>query len=132
MARLLIADDHVDTTRLYHFLLAQRGHQVHCASDVDQAIALGRATAPDLAICDWEFVDREGGLELAKTLCEEAPLLRLMFVSGHPPAALWPRLDGLRVTSILWKPVEPADLVREVERALASEANGCGAKAEAG
>ena len=127
MARLLIADDDVDTTFLLRTLLAQKGHEVHCACDLEEALAIGRRTEIDLAICDWEFVSTEGGLELAQRLCKEAPLLRLMFISGHPPESLWPRSRSLRVANILSKPLDIPQFYREVERALSKEGDGCGA-----
>ena len=130
MARILVVDDHADTTLLYKALLSLKGHEVHAACAFDDARATARRVMPDLAICDWELITYEGGLELAQTLCAELPDLRLLFLSGHAPERLWPRVKRLRVAGILQKPIAAEELHREVERALMIHPAGCGTPTE--
>jgi DNA-binding NarL/FixJ family response regulator len=84
MIRVLIADDHkIVRDGLRRILAAQPGVEVAAeAADGDQALALVRANAYDVALLDLSMPGLSG-IDLIKRLRIERPGLRLLVLSMH-------------------------------------------------
>ena len=118
---ILVVDDNVLVRESFTELLRHRGYSVLQAGDGEQALAVVRQNAIDLAIIDV-MMPTMGGLEFRQRLADEAPKMETILVTGQPD-----RVEGLveddpdfqtgRV-SILYKPVHPVMLLAEVDKRL--------------
>lgn len=55
--RVLVADEHASSRELLRILLEHQGCEVSEASDGAQAVAMARATLPDLVLLDLDLTD---------------------------------------------------------------------------
>jgi two-component system cell cycle response regulator DivK len=58
--RVLVADEHANSRELLRILLEHEGCEVSEASSGWQAVAVARATLPDLVLLDLDLVQHEG------------------------------------------------------------------------
>ena len=82
MAKILIADDDKDISRLVDTILSAEGHTVIVAPDGNNAMALAIGERPDLILLDKEMPDHDGYfclLQLRK-MGTEVPIIML---TGH-------------------------------------------------
>lgn len=71
--RILLVDDHIDTSSVMKLLLERRGYQVETAADVAGALALAESQHYDLLISDIGLPDGSG-LELMQRIREKKPM----------------------------------------------------------
>jgi PAS domain S-box-containing protein len=115
--RILLVDDHRDTAESLAMLLRQRGFEVVVAYSM--ASALEKASSGfDLLISDLGLPDGSGR-ELAERLAAGGPI-RAIALSGYGAEAdvAASRAAGFRAHLV--KPVEPARLLRVIERVSAA------------
>ncbi|HWT11900.1 MAG TPA: response regulator [Allosphingosinicella sp.] len=82
-AVLLVEDDHLilDSTAR---LLADDGLEVTCASNAEQALAiLGDGRIPSILVTDINLDGPSSGLDLARSVAEAWPDVRLILISGE-------------------------------------------------
>ena len=116
--RILIVEDEAIVAMLFADLLVAMGYEV-CAIEATEAGAIAAAVRcrPDLMIVDAHLVEGSGASAVAAIL--RAGFVPHVFVSG----------DRLREQAIalgsvvLQKPFRESDLVRAIERALATKAS---------
>jgi DNA-binding NtrC family response regulator len=83
--RLLLIDDEEELLVAMSDFFHGRGHQVGCASESEEAIAMVRHHRFDVAIIDLELNSIEGldGFRVLKALRESCPETRIIVYSGH-------------------------------------------------
>ncbi len=129
-AKILIVDDDVDLTKAMQTILESHDYTVLTAADREEGMEKIRTDKPDLAILDVMMSTWEDGFEMARELkkdpeLKKMPILILTSVKDRtgidfkPTAGdpTWCPVDGF-----LDKPVEPDQLLEEVQRLL-SEAS---------
>ena len=80
---ILVVDDNVLVRESFTELLRHRGYSVLQAGDGEQALAVVRQNAIDLAIIDV-MMPTMGGLEFRQRLADEAPKMETILVTGQP------------------------------------------------
>ena len=115
--KLLLVDDDLDVVSLAEEILVDAGYTVVSTSDPAEAVRmLSDSRVPiDLLITD-AFMPGMTGPELARTGLKTRAALRILFMSGDPKA----RSNVRKGDPYLVKPFASKDLVREVEKTLAS------------
>jgi CheY-like chemotaxis protein len=129
-AKILIVDDDVDLTKAMQTILESHDYTVLTAADREEGMEKIRTDKPDLAILDVMMSTWEDGFEMARELkkdpeLKKMPIMILTSVKDRtgidfkPTAGdpTWCPVDGF-----LDKPVEPDQLLEEVQRLL-SEAS---------
>jgi DNA-binding response OmpR family regulator len=81
VARILVIDDDPDIRGLLETALSLSGHDVICAADGVEALALHRATPADIVIVDI-FMPEKEGIETIIELRQEWPALPIIAMSG--------------------------------------------------
>lgn len=113
---LLVEDDLVYRNALVG-TLADAGFLALPAGGVRDALLLGRAQAPDLALVDLRLPDGSG-IDVVRQLAEVAPACRCVVLSGHGtiPAAV----EAMRAGAVdfLTKPVEGPEILAALRDAL--------------
>src|SRR5439155_11345398 len=114
-ASVLVVDDEPDARVLVAETLRADGYDVVEAADGEAALAAAAVHQPDLLVTDV-VMPRVGGVELADRLRRRSPGTRVLYVSGHAPAA-----DGARMlcgAPLLTKPLRRTDLLAAVRHTL--------------
>ena len=117
--RVLIADDDGLTLIVLRKVLSAMGHQVVAeAGDGEQAEALAKSTAPDLAILDIRMPKLDG-LEAARRIQIQKPT-PVIILSAHTESGLGLEAAQAGAHAYLVKPFTAAQLKPAVELALAN------------
>jgi two-component system CheB/CheR fusion protein len=79
--RILVVDDHPDTTKVFKRLLSLEGYTVTTAGDFEEALASAQAEQFDVLLCDICLPDRDG----CDVLAEVRSLypIRSIAITGH-------------------------------------------------
>jgi putative two-component system response regulator len=118
--RLLIADDDSIALELLKDFLTCAGHEVACAEDGEQALALLRAEDFQVLITDWEMPELDGiGLcqAVRRGGLANAGYLYVILLTGHGTVA--ERVRGLSAGAddFMTKPFEPQELLARIQAA---------------
>ena len=117
-ARILVADDDKLMHAVLDDLLAEAGYVVLSAWDGEEALAKGRAEAPDLILLDI-LMPKRNGIEVAQELKGDAatrdiPIVIVSSLAGTPAA------QASKAEAYLQKPIHPHDLMKTVWELLAA------------
>jgi DNA-binding response OmpR family regulator len=123
MAHILVIEDDAYTAKLLSMGLERFGHSVICAGDGTEGIARARAHSPDLILLDV-MLPHMHGFEVLRHL-KQNPMTHAV-----PVMMLTAQTDGRSVLAgidrgadaYLSKPIDFPDLLRRIERCLASRA----------
>ena len=119
MARILIVDDEEMDRILVAEVLREAGHDPVFAPDGLQALQVCRNSNVDLVVTDIVMPELDG-LTLLESLMEEksdAPVIAMSGVTAKDLNAAARK----GAYAVLTKPVDPAELMKELARALAGE-----------
>lgn len=117
---ILAVDDRAVNLSLLRSILEPVGYAVITAATIDEALQAARQRVPDVVVSDMHLV-RADAFDLLAALRNEPALARVPFIvitsSGSSEAA---RLRGLSrgAARYLFRPIEPAMLVAELETCL--------------
>lgn len=122
MADVLLVEDMPDNRDIYRTILAWGGHSVSEAQNGADALVAVRSTRPSIIVMDVTMPVMDG-LEATRRLKAdpETSGIPVIILTAHAYAS--DREDAVRAgaNSYLPKPCAPKDLLREVDRLLASE-----------
>ena len=116
-AKLLLVEDHADTARVMHKLLARHGYHVTVAHTLAQAGELCQQQSFDLLIADLSLPDGDGTELLQAHACSDTPAIAL---TGRAMPDDVARAQKAGFRRHLAKPVALAELLSAVEQALSS------------
>src|SRR5919109_701786 len=119
--RILVAEDETIIRLDLRELLEAAGHEVVAeARDGEEAVALARAHAPELAILDVKM-PRLDGIEAAKRILDERPI-PIVMLTAYDQQELVARAVEAGVFGYLVKPFRESDLMPAIETARARHA----------
>jgi two-component system response regulator GlrR len=121
MARILIVDDDPALLRLLSLRLHYEGHETIEAGGGAAALAHLDQALPELLITDLRMPGMDG-LQLFDAVHRRFPLLPVLMLTANGTIADAVRAMQRGVFGYITKPFEGADLMREVDRALAVSA----------
>jgi DNA-binding response OmpR family regulator len=114
--RILIVEDDDDARVALERLLSRHGYTAVSASNADSALARAKEHNPDIAICDWMLPGDRDGVEVARAI-QRQYRSAVIFVTAYPVAELHKRSLDIQVNAYLSKPLNPQQLLAEVNRA---------------
>jgi len=117
-ARLLIADDLVDSADSLALLMRYAGHEVEIAYDGEAALRLAETQRPDAVILDIQM-PKLNGYEVCRRIREQ-PWGRQMFLialTGCGEEETGKRVNDAGFDHQITKPVDPQNLARLLDRA---------------
>jgi CheY-like chemotaxis protein len=133
MAKILIVDDDRDLVAVMRLVLEREGYRVVDAAGPGEAMVKVEAERPDLVLLDVMMPDATEGFHFVWKLRQragaffaEVPIIIVSAIHDKTELRFYPDSgDGsygageyLPVQDFLDKPVDPADLLRAVSRAL--------------
>jgi two-component system response regulator AtoC len=116
MPKILIVDDDPMQRALISDALTGGGHEPLFAKDGREALEVCRDNPVDLVVTDMVMPELDG-LELLKALVDAHPEIPVIAVSGTSADKL-NRSARFGAHAILIKPLDPKELLREIEGAL--------------
>jgi DNA-binding response OmpR family regulator len=108
--RVLVVDDETDALEILAWLLTDHGCDVRTASDVEEAVAVGKDFQPTLLITDYLLRDDGTGIDVIRDLRDSQPDLRALLVTGMDVAELRHELESIGNVNVLRKPFVWSDL----------------------
>lgn len=119
--RIVVIDDDPDFLDYVRIVLTSNGHTVETCTCSEQGIACIRATRPDLVIVDFMMSYVLDGVAVSRAMREDArladiPILLVSAVVGEQDDQLLTREEKARVDAFLSKPINPAQLLQQVQR----------------
>jgi DNA-binding NtrC family response regulator len=115
MARILLVEDDVNVRLLLEHVLRGEGHDVDPVATVQQALSRIQQRGYDLVVADGKLPDGTG-MTVGDAATAEG--VKTLIITGF---ALLPREELMRFDYLL-KPVRPAELIKAIDRKLASAA----------
>lgn len=125
MGTVLVVDDDRDLVEAYKLAITHYGHEVEAAYSAEEARDfLRRRRPPDAFVLDVMMETRFSGMDLAREVhqqCPRSPIVMLTGVHQVVDRALRfePDETWLPVVKFLDKPVDPAELAKELDAMLA-------------
>ncbi|MFT3771525.1 MAG: response regulator [Minicystis sp.] len=126
---VLVVDDHPPSRQTVAQLLRREGYPVETFDSAGAFLAAARASGAGCALIELHLPDLDG-LGIQAALADRAIPLPVVFLTGdgHAGAAVAAMKAG--AVDFLVKPVDPAELLDAVARALARDAEARAARAE--
>ncbi|MBL8520532.1 MAG: sigma 54-interacting transcriptional regulator [Betaproteobacteria bacterium] len=115
---LVLVDDDPDLLKLLSIRLKSAGHRVNTATSAQQALSMLSAERPDLVVTDLKMAGLDG-MDLFHEIERKHTGLPVIILTAHGsiPDAVAATREG--VFGYLTKPYDPAELIAQIERALA-------------
>jgi DNA-binding response OmpR family regulator len=124
MQRVLIVDDERLVADTLALVFKKSGFQVRAAYSVNEAMQDVRTFKPNLLLCDITMPGKDG-LVLVNEITHELPSCRILVLTGFYSNLKTVRDEARRLSlpvSILTKPCQPDELLREANAVLAATA----------
>lgn len=115
-----VVDDQEDVLSTLTFSLDRQGFRVRGFRSAEDILS-NRGPAPDCVLVDWNLGDRDG-LDVAAYCREHWPETAVLLMSGAATLQVAVQAMRLGAENVLSKPIEPANLAREINAALAARA----------
>ncbi|MGD8406294.1 MAG: response regulator [Anaerolineales bacterium] len=119
MAKILIVDDDIQTTKLLELLLAERGYEATSVNDSSQAIKVAKLENPDLIVLDLMMPEPDG-FKVCRTLREDAQFIftPILIVTALDDTDSKIVAYGAGADNYLIKPYDIDDLADTIKRML--------------
>jgi two-component system, response regulator PdtaR len=115
IAHILVVEDDALLAFDLQQVLSRAGHDViGLARSLDKALHLAETAKPDLALVDYRLDGREDGIMVARHLRQHG--IKVIYVTASADEVRL--IDG--TTEIIPKPFDPTELLKAVERVIAS------------
>jgi CheY-like chemotaxis protein len=121
MQRILVVDDERLVADTLTLVLGKGGFEAKAAYSANDAMERARNFRPDLLLCDITMPGKDG-IQLVNEITQELPACRIMVLTGFYSNLKKVREEASRLclpVSILTKPCQPDDLIREAAAMLA-------------
>ena len=118
-ARVMVVDNDAESRRFMNARLGTAGYAVECVDSAQAALDACVRVRPNLVITDLRLEDMDG-LALLKELKSRWPSMTVIILTAHGTIASAVEATQCGAFGFLVKPVEKAELLGQVERAVAS------------
>jgi CheY-like chemotaxis protein len=122
MQRVLVVDDEQLVADTLTLVFRKSGFDAQTAYSADSAMKAARELQPDLLLCDITMPGKDGHA-LVDQINAEFPACRIIVLTGFYSNLKGVRDQASRLSrpvSVMTKPCQPADLLREAAAVLAS------------
>lgn len=119
MAKILIIDDDIQTTKLLELLLAERGYTATSVNDSTLAIQKAKSTSPDLIILDLMMPEPDG-FKVCRMLREDAQFIftPILIVTALDDTDSKIVAYGAGADSYIIKPYDIEELAKNIKALL--------------
>jgi CheY-like chemotaxis protein len=123
MAKILIVDDDPDFVEAIRMVLEKEGHTVICAENGNRGYQRVKDDHPDLVILDVIMDSVLDGVSMSQQMDDDdatrdIPILMVTSIANTDYAELFPTDDYIHIRGFMSKPIEPARLIKQVNKLL--------------
>lgn len=123
MAKILIVDDDPDFVEATRMILEKAGHSTLSAASGNECYQKMKSEKPDLVILDVIMDTVLDGLTITQRIHEDEeinqiPIIMVTSIANTDYAALFPTDEYIHINAFMSKPVEPAELIRQINKLL--------------
>ncbi len=123
MAKILIVDDDPDFVEATRIVLEKAGHSTLSAASGNECYQKMKSEKPDLVILDVIMDTVLDGLTITQRIHEDEeinqiPIIMVTSIANTDYAALFPTDEYIHINAFMSKPVEPAELIRQINKLL--------------
>ncbi len=123
MAKILIVDDDPDFVEATRMVLEKAGHTTLSAASGNECYQKMKSEKPDLVILDVIMDTVLDGLTITQRIHEDdeinqIPIIMVTSIANTDYAALFPTDEYIHINAFMSKPVEPAELIRQINKLL--------------
>ncbi|RCK74242.1 MAG: twitching motility protein PilH [Anaerolineae bacterium] len=123
MAKILIVDDDPDFVEATRIVLEKAGHTTLSAASGNEGYEKMKAEKPDLVILDVIMDTVLDGLTITQRIHEDEeinkiPIIMVTSIANTDYAALFPTDEYIHINAFMSKPVEAAELIRQINKLL--------------
>ena len=124
MAKILIIDDDVQTTKLLESIVALKGHETVSVHNSMNAVEVANTITPDLILLDI-MMPGISGIELCKIFHSTSDLKDIPVIIVSALDDIGSKKDAFNAGAkdFLTKPVLPKDLLNKIDSLLMNEVN---------
>ncbi len=124
MAKILIIDDDVQTTKLLESIVALKGHKTVAVHNSMNAVEVANTITPDLILLDI-MMPGISGIELCKIFHSTSDLKDIPVIIVSALDDIGSKKDAFNAGAkdFLTKPVLPKDLINKIDSLLMPEIN---------
>jgi len=124
--KILVVDDDPDFVEYTRIVLESQGYQVLTATTVDLALRLMRQEKPDVVLLDVMMSYVLDGITLTRQMCDDPelrriPVIMISAIVSREEAGAFPTDECRSVKAFMTKPVDPANLLRQVGQLIQSQ-----------
>jgi len=121
--KILIVDDDPDFLEYTRIVLESQGYHVRTAATTELALNMMREHKPDIVLLDVMMSYVLDGLNVARQMRDDpelrdVPVIMISAIVSRQEAGLFPTDEYLAVDTFMTKPVDPADLLKQVARLI--------------
>ena len=117
---IMVLDDDVDLLTSVAELLADSGYKVKGFADPESALEFSVDHSFKVGLFDFRLGSLKNGLDVVETLQALGSKANFVLVTADVERATQLRAQGLKVFSLMRKPVQPQELLDQVEQAFAA------------
>ncbi|MCS7247343.1 MAG: response regulator [Anaerolineales bacterium] len=123
MAKILVVDDDPDFVEATRMILEKAGHSTISAASGNECYQKMKSEKPDLVILDVIMDTVLDGLTITQRIHEDEeinhiPIIMVTSIANTDYAALFPTDEYIHINAFMSKPVEPAELIRQINKLL--------------
>ncbi len=123
MAKILIVDDDPDFVEATRMVLEKAGHTTLSAASGNECYQKMKSEKPDVVILDVIMDTVLDGLTITQRIHEDdeinqIPIIMVTSIANTDYAALFPTDEYVHINAFMSKPVEPAELIRQINKLL--------------
>ena len=121
--KILVVDDDPDFVEYTRIVLESQGYQVQTAATAELAFKMMQEDKPDVVLLDVMISYVLDGLNITRQMRDnpklrDIPVIMISAIVSREEAKLFPTDEYLSVDAFLTKPVDPADLLKQVEKLI--------------
>ncbi|MBC8496417.1 MAG: response regulator [Anaerolineales bacterium] len=123
MAKILIVDDDPDFQNATRIVLEKEGHTIFSAKSGNEGYRRAKEDQPDLIVLDVMMDSVLDGLSMSRQMYEDdemrdIPIIMVTSIANTDYAELFPTDDYIHIRAFMSKPIDPAKLIKQVNKLL--------------
>ena len=124
MAKILVVDDDPDFLNATRIVLEKEGHAIIDAKNGDEGYQRSQKEQPDLVILDVMMDSVLDGVSMSQQMHDDEstkaiPILMVTSIANTDYAELFPTDEYIHIRGFMSKPIDPAKLIKQVNKLLA-------------
>jgi len=121
--KILAVDDDLDFLEYTRIVLESQGYAVRTATSTEAALKLMRQDKPDVVLLDVMMTYVLDGVHITRQMRDDpelrrVPIIMISAIVSREEASVFPTDEYLSIDAFLTKPVDPADLLKQVAKLM--------------